>query len=202
MTIPVILQFLATIYKWVCLEKRNDKNWSWIILLLQFWPQWRAIQIMRLDFKQDAKAQEKKKEFMREITTTEPFLEAWPTIIIMAIIWVSARNDGSFWGYCNESGFSYINGTKIWNNTECSLYLNSIYQPPEFCKNHTESTKCAVYGGLGGEAWFIASFIISIMTGSFGITKFLQVGPFSVLSTDGFLGGIFKCRFVLALLTR
>ena len=44
--------------------------------MLQFWPQWRAIQVMRLDFKNDPKAEEKKKKLMREITTTEPFLDS------------------------------------------------------------------------------------------------------------------------------
>ena len=35
MTVPILLQFLSTIYKWVRLEKRKHKIWSWPILMLQ-----------------------------------------------------------------------------------------------------------------------------------------------------------------------
>ena len=86
MTVPIVLQFMSTIYKWIQLEKRESKKWSWILLLLQFWPQLRAIRIMNLDFKNDKKAEAKKSELMRTITSTEPFLESWPSIIIMTII--------------------------------------------------------------------------------------------------------------------
>ena len=73
MTGPLLLQFASTVYKWFQLEKRESKKWSWPILMFQFWPQWRAIRIMNLDFRNDKKADEKKKELMREVTTTEPF---------------------------------------------------------------------------------------------------------------------------------
>ena len=108
MTIPILLQFLFTIYKWYKLEKKEIKKWSWLILLLQFWPQWRAIRIMRLDFKNDPRTGDKKKELMREVTTTEPFLEAWPSIIIMTIIWLSAFESGGFPRYCDEAGYNNI----------------------------------------------------------------------------------------------
>ena len=65
MTFPLLLHFLSTIYKWIRLEKPENKKWSWSILLLQFWPQWRAIRIMRLDFRNDLKTETKKKELMR-----------------------------------------------------------------------------------------------------------------------------------------
>ena len=35
MTVPLLLQFVSTIYKWFQLEKRESKKWSWTILLLQ-----------------------------------------------------------------------------------------------------------------------------------------------------------------------
>ena len=60
-TVPLLLQFSSTAYKWFKLEKSESKKWSWTILLLQFWPQWRAIRIMRLDFRNEEKAEEKRK---------------------------------------------------------------------------------------------------------------------------------------------
>merc|ERR1712038_704663 len=78
--------------------------------------------------------------------------------------------------------------------------MYSNFQPPIYCANHPESNLCAVYGGLGGKAWFFTTYIISIITGALGITKFLQAGPFSVLTNQGTLNGICKCRFFLAFL--
>ena len=86
MTVPPFLQFLSTIFKWIKLDK--DKQWSWIFLLLQFWPQLKAIRVIRLLFKNDSKADEEKKLLHTEIGSTEPFLEAWPTFMLMTIIWI------------------------------------------------------------------------------------------------------------------
>ena len=206
MTVPVLLQFLSTVYKWVRLEKKEDKKWSWLILLLQFWPQWRAIRIMRLDWKNDPRTEDKKKELMREVTTTEPFLEAWPSIIIMTIIWLSALNDTSFTYHCVDK-VAYISHKFTigeYDDTECNHYrysmyhLFSVYDTTKYCTNHPESIRCVVYGGFGGMPWFFTTFAISVITGALGITKFLQVGPFSILTSKGALSGMCKCRFLLA----
>ena len=198
MSIPLLVQFFFTIYKWCRLEKKENKKWSWPILLLQFWPQWRAIRIMGFHLQNDKKAEEKKKEMMQEISSTEPFLEAWPSIIIMTIIIIIASNDYSFSKHCENDK----------DDEECLEYLDSIYQPPKYCSDYPESTevpftgaRCAIYSGFGGKIWFFITFSISSITGSLGITKFLQVGPFSVLSTEGPLGGICRWRFALAFLS-
>ena len=154
---------------------------------------------MRFDFKNDPKADDKKKELMREVTTTEPFLEAWPSIIIMTIIWLSVLHDSSFDSYCRDD---YNYRTHEYNDKECDTYMyygpnnvNTVNNlPPKCCTNHPENSACAVYGGFGGKPWFFTTYAISIITGALGITKFLQVGPFSVLTTEGALSGLCKCN--------
>lgn len=201
MSIPVLLQFFFTVYKWCRLEKKENKKWSWPILLLQFWPQWRAIRIMRFHFQNDKKAEEKKKEMMQEISSTEPFLEAWPSIIIMTIIIIFASNDYSFIIHCESDRSVIYHCEKDKYDEECVQYLDSMYQPPKYCQDHPESNQCAIYGGFGGKIWFYITYGVSIITGSLGVTKFLQVGPFSVLTTEGSLGGTCKWRFTLAFLS-
>ena len=199
MTAPLLLQFSSTVYKWFRLEKRESKKWSWVMLLLQCWPQWRAIRMMHLDFRNDKKAEEKKKELMREVTTTEPFLEAWPSIIVMTIIFISTTYDESFGEYCDRNKLWSSQAEKYDNRTwTCNGYRRSFDLPIEYCTIQPQNSKCAVYSGPGGFVWFLVTFVISIISGSLGITKFLQNGPFSVLPTDGLLGGICKCRFILA----
>ena len=54
---------------------------------------------------------------------------------------------------------------------------------------------------IGGSAeWFFATYFISIVTASLGITKYLLNGPFRVLPDEGFLNGLFTWRFFLAYL--
>ena len=198
MTFPLFLQFLSTTYKWFRLEKRESKRWSWIILLLQCWPQWRAIRIIQLDIQKDEEAEAKKRELMREVTTTEPFLEAWPSIIVMTIICSSAIFDNGYWNYCDHNNIfpqEDIYNNRTWN---CN---DGINPPPQYCEIHPLDNKCAVFSGPGGATWFFISFYISWISGSMGITKFLQNGPFAMLATEGLLGGICKCRFILAYLS-
>ena len=80
--------------------------------MFQFWPQWRSIRTMNLEFRNDKKAEEKKKELMREVTTTEPFLEAWPSIIVMTIIWLLALIGDETLNWCEKhrtDRYPYIN---------------------------------------------------------------------------------------------
>ena len=177
MTFPLFLQFLSTSYKWVQLEKKENKRWTWILLLLQFWPQWRALRIMHLHYKKDSNAENKKQELLREVTSTEPFLEAWPSIMVMILIWAPL---------ISQSGFTV---------------LYHIISTPGLCEyNPRFKSTCIVFSGPGGVDWFFITFFISVVTGSLGITKFLQIGPFSVLSEEGALGGILKWKFILAFL--
>ena len=62
MAFPLLLQFAATIVKWYQLEKSKDKKWSWVFLVLQFWPQLRALRVIKMIYNGDTRADEKKKK--------------------------------------------------------------------------------------------------------------------------------------------
>ena len=173
MSVPLYLQFSSTTLKWNMLENKKNKRWSAILLILQCWPQWRALQLILLDYKKDGKFEIKKQELMREVTSTEPFLEAWPSAMILTMIWVPV-----FFNHVNN-GLSKVD-----------------YE--QYCIDNPKVNECAIFSGPGGVTWFFISFGISTLTGSLGITRFLQVGPFSVLSSEGRLAGILTWKFILA----
>ena len=83
MTVPVLLQFISTVYKWYQIDKRDTKKWSWISVLPQCWPQFKTLRVINLLYKDDPKAIEKKEKIMREISLTEPYLEAWASVLIL-----------------------------------------------------------------------------------------------------------------------
>ena len=196
MTLPLFAQFLSTTYKWFRLEKWESKRWSWIILLLQCWPQWCAIRIIQLEIQKDEEAEAAKRELMREVTITERFLEAWPSVMMMCFIASLAIFDDSYWSFCDNNNLIFSQEDIYSNRTwTCKDEINP---PPQYCEIQPLDNKCAVFSGPGGATWFFISFCISGISGAMGITKVLQNGPFAMLSTEGLLGGVCKCRFILA----
>ena len=167
------------------LEKKERKCWSWIPLILQCWPQVRALRIIHLDLKNNIKAETKKKELMREVNSTEPFLEAFSCAMIMTVIRTIAMKDETFTNYCIENP----------NYKECPEYNNTIYAPPEFCDHNLNVNRCAVYGGFGGFWWFLTTVVISLLLGGM-MTKRFGLGFCAATSS------IFTKSFILNLYCR
>ena len=174
MAVPVLLQFFSTVYKWYHVDKTETKMWSWIFLILQCWPQFRAIRVIRLLYKADPKANDKKRKMISDTSSTEPYLEAWPSIMAMTAIWMHAVGTRSFSGYW----------LTLWTTTV-----------DYFDTQNAE----VLYGDLG-KNWFFFSFSISFLTAGLGITKLLLVGPCPVLSQDGPVDGLFTWRFLFCFL--
>ena len=61
MTIPMILNYTFTVYKWWTIEKPSNRKWSWVLVVLQLWQQWRALKIIYMFYKKNKCAEEKKK---------------------------------------------------------------------------------------------------------------------------------------------
>lgn len=143
-----------------------------------------------MDLKNNTETENKRKELMREVISTEPFLESFPSIMVMTAIWFHAEGDTSFQTYCKDNPKYF----------ECPKYNYSHIPPPQYCETHPLDNRCAIFGSPEGYDWFIGTFLISLATCSLGITKFLQNGPFATLSNKGLLGGMMKWRFVLTFL--
>ena len=200
MMIPLLLNLIFTCFKWWSFEKKKNKWWSSILVILEFWQPWRAMKIVYLLYKNDNQAQAKKKEFMREVLSIEPFLEAVPTCIIMTFLWIHGfgesihlLDDGAWGWYRGVLIEDYRNG--LCNNV--SLY--------EFCSqggvntssiSRQEYNYCAIFAG--GFGWFFIKYSISVMTASLGITKLLLHGPCAIISSNGTLGGLLTCEFLTA----
>ena len=174
--IPILLKFILITYKWYMIEKKEDKRWSWLLLLAQVWPQWRSLRIVHLLYENDKRAQYKKQTLVSEIRSIEPFLESVPSVLIMTMIMVQAT-PGILNIVSNES------------DVDCTL-------PEQW--EQWKTNYCAVFGGLGGISWFLATYAISIVTGTLGLTQFLQTGPCPILSQNGHFRGMLTWRFIIA----
>ena len=169
MTFPLLLHFSSTTYKWAQLEKNRNKRWTWIPLVLQFWPQWKALSIMKLDWKNDSNTEAKMKELKREVAPGEPFLEAFPSMMILLIIVLLATHDTRFRDYC-------INNPE---DEECKINKNGVIDnAPEYCKKYPDDNQCAVFEGFDGSSLLALTIWKYVYTISLGIIKFFQNGPY------------------------
>ena len=187
MTVPGVLNYAFTAYKWWSMEKRAEKKWTWALLLIQFWQQFRALKVIRLIYKKDPQASKKRQELMKEISSIEPFFESIPSIMIMTTIWAKA-----IVGYGDYEQF----GSAIWHYSEGRFNCSDQYLSQPAISNF-----CAVFNGFGGPAWFFTTYAISVFAGTLGVTKFLQNGPCPILSINGTLGGLLRWRFFFAYLS-
>ena len=82
-------------------------------------------------------------------------------------------------------------------------FLESL--PTIIVLNYCRDWQYEVYGSFnedifGSYTLFYTTFIVSIMSASFGVTSFLKNGPYAMLPNDGLFGGILTWRFIVALL--
>ena len=107
MAFPLLIHFLAMFVKWYQLETLENKKWSWILLLLQFWPQLQALRVIKMLYKGEKEADKEKKKLEREMGCYEAVLEAIPSIFIMTIIMISANGLGGFLGFRKLHYYNY-----------------------------------------------------------------------------------------------
>ena len=123
---------------------------------------------MKKLYQGDARSYEKKKYLNCELGSIEPFLESWPSVMIMTAIWshaASLSNPNNILAVFGGGGGGFgFQGTH--------LDLNFSF------------------------VWYWITYVISVIAGSLGITKLLQIGPCSVLTEEGKLGGLLSCSFI------
>ena len=83
MTIPFLLNVTANFYHWWKWDDKMEKRFSWILVVLQLWPVYRALKIVNLVHKNDPNANKEKERFNKVIVSLEPYLESIPSFIVM-----------------------------------------------------------------------------------------------------------------------
>ena len=81
MLIPIILANLFTITHWLKKENTWKKRlYTLPLFILQFWPQWRVLNVLWLLRKRDERGRAEKEQLDRELSSIEPFLESVPQV--------------------------------------------------------------------------------------------------------------------------
>ena len=111
----LLINFFFTSLTWWRLETAQDKRWSWLLLLLQVWPQSRAVWVIWLTWTGNPKASQEKAKLDREVGGLEPFLEAMPTTFAAYYL--------AFYRYSNHDMWLVIGA---WNTFYFGIFSLSI----------------------------------------------------------------------------
>eukprot|EP00092_Neocalanus_flemingeri_P001426 GFUD01001522.1.p1 GENE.GFUD01001522.1~~GFUD01001522.1.p1 ORF type:complete len:729 (+),score=77.61 GFUD01001522.1:102-2288(+) len=147
---------------WYYLEPRKMKKYSWIFVIFQVFPQYRAAYIIyhfaRKSSDNDA-VQENRNIYDRMISTVEPYVESVPQVIILT---------ASFY-----SGWGNLTGN-----------LDDVIALEQVTGVANEKTRL---GYFDIPYFFYVSFGLSCFSASWGITMFFKKGPIRFLPTNGLI---------------
>ena len=91
MLIPFLLNVFANIYHWWKWDSKSEKKYTWLLIILQLWPIYRAIKLAIKIVKKIPGAEAEKKKFESEIVTLEPYLESLPSVVVMSMALMTAN---------------------------------------------------------------------------------------------------------------
>ena len=78
---PVLLNLCFVSLAWWKFEEPGNKKFSWILVLLCLWPQFRATQLLYvICWKGDEERMKEKKWFEQKVGMLEPFLQTMPQV--------------------------------------------------------------------------------------------------------------------------
>ena len=199
MAVPPMINYCFAWYKWWSNEKISRMKWSWIFVLTNVYHQMNAMKLMGAFWNNDKLDVKKKQKLLNEVSSLEPYLESAPSVMILSMIWLSALTGNGiepFGGMVKDHGAGYF------NCSNASTYVSEWAQMKPWKRKqiHVDNF-CAVFQGAGGLPWFFFTFCISLLSSSFGITKFLQNGPCAILSNNGLLGGLLNWKFILVFIS-
>ena len=184
MLFPVILNLISNIYLWKStnFDHENEKRYSWIFVLLDFWPQYQVVKLLALIYKNPNNAEWKTRQqkYKTELSYIEPFVEAVPQYFIALCVYtmILTRN---FKSLSLDKFF-----TEIWSSDDND----------EIIKVFGKETV-----GISNEIMFPVSLSLSFVGGVKSVNDYLQNGPMKIASERKFCNAaiaLSKCVYVIA----
>ena len=87
----------SNVIHWWKLDSKQEKKYTWLLLILQLWPVYRGIKVDIKMLKKLPGAEEEKKKFEAKIVSLEPYLESLPSVFVMSLALLTALHDDENW---------------------------------------------------------------------------------------------------------
>ena len=186
----ICLGFTFKVWKDSSFDNSKEKRWSWILVLLNLWPQYQVAKLLGLIIRgiSDFDLKEKEDKLERQLLYIEPWIEAIPQFFCSISVYFMLSNRDTSAIY---EGFYYaimameqtaLNGYSEELNTTCrSGKLIKI----SFANLSLVST---VFGdttlGIANDIMYPISVLISLLGGVKCITLYLHTGPLKLQSKN------------------
>ena len=185
--LPVILNGLFQLYKWKTsnFDSVKEKQFTWIFVLLNVWPQYQAVKLLFWIFIMDSKdaIKEKQDRIKKELSYIEPFIEAIPELFISCSIFgilVTRDSGGPNNGAAKSLGTFF---TSVWsedgiNNSK----IKEVFGTDTF--------------GISNEIMFPLNILISLIGGIKSVVSYLGSNHMRNSSKDGCSYILYLARFI------
>ena len=111
MLIPFLLNASANIYHWWKWDSKEEKKYTWLLLILQLWPIYRAIKLAMKTWKKLPGVDAERKKFEGEVLSLEPYLESLPSLLVMGMAWTTGNCGGT---ECESNQMAVVGETPIY----------------------------------------------------------------------------------------
>ena len=181
---PVLINLLFNIYLWksTSFDHANEKRYSWIFVVLNFWPQYQVVKLISWIYTNPENSEWKQlqQKIRMQLSFIEPFVEAVPQYFIALCVY-----------------------TMILTRNLQSLSLDKFFTEVWTSDDNHEIIK--VFGkhtlGISNEIMFPLNVSLSFVGGVKCVNDYLQYGPMSIASKGKFRNAsiaIAKCVYVIA----
>ena len=150
------------IYQWWKWDSKSEKRFTWLLLIFQLWPVYRAIKVIAHLYKKTPNAEIEKRKFEQQIVLLEPYLESVPSLFVMLLAVFTTANT------------------------------------PGYATNNPENYQTLIGDSI---VLFWTKLLISFVTSSIGVSKYLLKGPCRVLSNKGCLNGMVTWKYLMAFIS-
>ena len=173
MITPVIFNMLFNVAMWrtTNFDSRKEKRFTWMLVLMNLWPQYQSLKILISIFRKEPMEQWKPKndEIAYKLAYIEPFVEAIPQYFISFCVFSllyfrdaqSAQKSIAAVGWCNIS----LSGD-VWSRNESKL-----------TKVFGDTTL-----GVSNDIMYPLSISISFLTGIKSVVGYVHDGPIKITS--------------------
>ena len=186
----ICLGFTFKVWKDTSFDSSIEKRWSWILVLLNLWPQYQVAKLLRFIIRgiSDSDLKEKEDKLERQLLYIEPWIEAIPQFFCSISVYFMLSNrdtnaifDSSYYAIMAMEQTA-LNGYSEELNTSCRR--DKLIQI-SFANLSLVST---VFGdttlGIANDIMYPISVLISLLGGVKCITLYLHTGPLKLQSKN------------------
>ena len=183
MILPVTANLVFNFYLWKTtdFDTGKEKRFSWMLVMLNVWPQYQVLKLIASILKNDENWKERQRKIKMELSYIEPFIEAMPQYFIALGVFTMllTRDVDKSHGRLHRID---------WNIRSQSLFNLFLQDSTSIWQRKDDNEIIKVFGkdtlGISNTFMFPLSLALSFVSGVKSVIDYLQNGPISISSEN------------------